>query len=291
MNKIINGKAIALQLQDSIKTRLTPLAEKFGRVPHLVVIIVGEDPASQVYVRNKALACERVGFKNTTLRLSEDIEEATLLNQIRKLNEDECVDGILVQLPLPKHLNETKVIDTIAHSKDVDGFHPQNTASLWQKRPNCNYVAPCTPKGVMHLLRESNVELAGKSAVVLGRSQIVGLPMAKLLLDANATVTICHSRTKNLAFYTRQADIVVVAIGLAKYLKGDMIKEGATVIDVGMDRDPETNALCGDVDFDEALDKVSLITPVPGGVGPMTIACLLENTLDCYLNKMNAQSE
>ncbi len=278
----MNGKQLALQMQEDIKQKVLSLKEKYNKVPHLVVIIVGEDPASQTYVKNKALACERVGFKNTTIRLSETTSEAELLKRIQELNDDEDVNGILVQLPLPKHINEAKVIDTISNKKDVDGFHPLNTAALWQKLRGDKLILPCTPKGIIHLLSHYNVKIEGVKAVVIGRSQIVGLPMAKLLLDANATVSLCHSRTPNLAEYTLGADIVVVAIGVAKFLKADMIKEGAVIIDVGMDRDPETAKLCGDVDFDEVSQKASLITPVPGGVGPMTIACLMENTLECF---------
>ena len=256
---------------------------KYGRVPHLVVILVGEDPASQVYVRNKAKACEVVGMKSTLMLLPAETSEAELLERIAALNADEGVDGILVQLPLPGHISEPKVVEAISHEKDVDGFHPLNTATLWQKRPNSSCIVPCTPAGIIRLLEEGNVEIAGRRAVVIGRSQIVGLPVSKLLLDRNATVTICHSRTANLPEITRQADILIVAIGKAKFVTGDMVKDGVAVIDVGMDRDPETGKLCGDVDFDSVAPKASVITPVPGGVGPMTIACLMQNTIDCFL--------
>ncbi|MDE5797344.1 MAG: bifunctional methylenetetrahydrofolate dehydrogenase/methenyltetrahydrofolate cyclohydrolase, partial [Muribaculaceae bacterium] len=248
----------------------------------LVVILVGEDPGSVSYVTGKARDCEEVGFKNTTLRYPDTISEEELLDVVRQLNTDDDVDGVLVQLPLPKHISEAKVIETIAKEKDVDGFHPLNVAALWQKQP-C--LLPCTPKGIIRMLDEAGVEIEGKNAVVIGRSNIVGLPVSKLLLDRNATVTITHSRTRNLGDVTSKADILVVAIGRPKFVTADMVGEGAAVIDVGVNRDPETGKLCGDVDYEACKDKASVITPVPGGVGPMTRACLMENTLECYLNK------
>jgi methylenetetrahydrofolate dehydrogenase (NADP+)/methenyltetrahydrofolate cyclohydrolase len=249
----------------------------------LVVILVGEDPASQVYVRNKGRACEAVGFRSTTLVLPADTPEEALLAKIRELNADDAVDGILVQMPLPAQIDEKKVIRTISIEKDVDGFHPLNVAALWQRMP-C--TVPCTPKGIMKLLAAAGVDPKGKRAVVIGRSNIVGLPVAKLLLDANATVTLCHSRTVNLAEVTRPAEILVVATGRAKMITGDMVSEGAVVIDVGMNTD-EQGKLCGDVDFATVAPKASFITPVPGGVGPMTIACLMENTLECFLRRLS----
>ena len=279
---IISGKELAARLKAEMAEQVATFPEKYGRVPHLVVILVGEDPGSKTYVRNKEKACEVVGFRHTTFRLPEETTEEEVLGRIAELNEDDSVDGILVQLPLPKHISEVKVIEAISQAKDVDGFHPLNTAALWQKRPNTSCVVPCTPMGVMHLLDAAGVEISGKNAVVLGRSQIVGLPVSKLLLDRNATVTICHSRTKNLAEVTRQADILVVAIGRAKFVNGDMVKEGAAVIDVGMDLD-ENGKLCGDVDFESVEPKAAVITPVPGGVGPMTICCLMSNTIQCFL--------
>ena len=232
------------------------------------MILVGEDPGSVSYVTGKAKACESV-----------DITEEELLSLIRDLNADPEVDGILVQLPLPRHISEAKVIETISREKDVDGFHPLNVAALWQKQP-C--VLPCTPKGIIKMLKEAGVSLAGKRAVVIGRSNIVGLPVAKLLLDENATVTIAHSRTQNLAELTRSAEILVVAIGRPKFVTADMVGDGAVVIDVGVNRDPETGKLCGDVDYAAVEPKASVITPVPGGVGPMTITCLMENTVECF---------
>ena len=285
MAKIISGKDLAASLKAEMAAKVAEYPEKYGRAPKLAVILVGDDPASQTYVRNKAKACETVGITNMTVRMPAETTEEELLSTIDSLNRDDSVDGILVQLPVPKHIREVKVIEAIAHEKDVDGFHPLNTAALWQKRPNSSCVIPCTPEGIIKLLESAGCEIAGKNAVVIGRSQIVGLPVAKLLLDRNATVTICHSRTAGLAEITRRADILVVAIGRAKFVTGDMVKEGAAVIDVGMDRD-ENGALCGDVDFASVEPKASAITPVPGGVGPMTICCLMENTIKCFLNKV-----
>ena len=236
----------------------------YGRVPHLVVILVGEDPGSVSYVKGKAKASAEVGIRNTTIRKPDTISEQELLELIAQLNADDEVDGILVQLPLPKHIDEDKVIAAIDKAKDVDGFHPLNVAALWQKQP-C--TLPCTPKGIIKMLN------------------IVGLPVSKLLLDENATVTITHSRTRNLAEVTRQAEILVVAIGRPKFVTADMVADGAVVIDVGVNRDPETGKLCGDVDFAAIEPKASVITPVPGGVGPMTICCLMENTIECFLRR------
>lgn len=256
--------------------------EKYGRVPHLVVILVGEDPASQSYVKGKGKACEVVGIKNTTILRPATVSEEELLGLIAELNADSSVDGILVQLPLPKHISEDKVIAAISKEKDVDGFHPLNVAALWQKQP-CTVA--CTPKGIIKLLKEAGVEIAGKRAVVIGRSNIVGLPVSKLLLDENATVTVCHSRTKDLAKVCREAEILVVAIGKARFVTADMVAPGAVVIDVGVNRDPETGKLVGDVDYDAVEPLASVITPVPGGVGPMTICCLMENTIECFLKR------
>ena len=280
---IISGKDLALSLKQEMAQEVATFPEKYGRVPHLVVILVGEDPGSVSYVTGKAKASAEVGVKNTTIRKSEDISEEELLDIIDELNEDDGVDGILVQLPLPKHIDSDKVIAAIKAEKDVDGFHPTNVANLWLKKP-C--VLPCTPKGIIKLWKRAEVEIAGKEVVVVGRSNIVGLPVSKLLLNENATVTIAHSRTKNLGEVTRRADILVVAIGRPKFVTADMVKQGAVVIDVGVNRDPETKKLCGDVDFAAIEPKASAITPVPGGVGPMTITCLMENTIECFLRKM-----
>ena len=280
---IISGKDLAAEIKRDIAADVVRYKEQYGREPHLVVILVGEDPASVSYVTGKAKDSEEVGFKNTTIRRPETVSEQEVLDLIAELNEDKTVDGILVQLPLPKHISEEKVIAAISKEKDVDGFHPLNVAALWQKQ-KC--ILPCTPKGVIKLLDKAGVEIAGKKAVVIGRSNIVGLPVSKLLLDRNATVTMCHSRTKNLAEVTREADILVVAIGRPKFVTADMVGEGAAVIDVGVNRDPETGKLCGDVDFAACAGKASVITPVPGGCGPMTRACLMENTIECYLNQV-----
>lgn len=255
---------------------------KYGRVPHLAVILVGDDPGSVSYVTGKAKASAEVGIRNTTLRKPAETTEAELLEIIARLNADAEVDGILVQLPLPKHINEERVIAAIDKTKDVDGFHPLNVAALWQKQP-C--TLPCTPKGIIKMLKAAGVEIAGREAVVVGRSNIVGLPVAKLLLDENATVTVAHSRTRDLGAVTRRAEILVVAIGRPKFVTADMVSEGAVVIDVGVNRDPATGKLCGDVDYAAIEPKASVITPVPGGVGPMTICCLMENTIECFLNK------
>ena len=283
MAYIINGKELALSLKQEMAADVATFTEKYGRIPHLVVILVGEDPGSVSYVTGKAKASAEVGIKNTTIRREATITEEELLGIIDELHADDEVDGILVQLPLPKHIDSDKVIAAISAEKDVDGFHPMNVANLWLKQP-C--TLPCTPKGIIKLLKRANVEIAGKDVVVIGRSNIVGLPVSKLLLNENATVTIAHSRTKDLKEVTRRADILVVAIGRPKFVTADMVKPGAVVIDVGVNRDPETNKLCGDVDFAAIEPIASAITPVPGGVGPMTITCLMENTIECFLKKM-----
>ena len=280
---IISGKELSAKLKAEMAVEVAELTAQNGRAPHLVVILVGEDPGSVSYVTGKAKASAEVGIKNTTIRRPETISEEELLGIIADLNADDAVDGILVQLPLPKHIDSDKVIAAISAEKDVDGFHPMNVANLWLKQP-C--TLPCTPKGIIKLLKRANVEIAGKDVVVVGRSNIVGLPVSKLLLNENATVTIAHSRTKELKEVTRRADILVVAIGRPKFVTADMVKPGAVVIDVGVNRDPETNKLCGDVDFAAIEPIASAITPVPGGVGPMTITCLMENTIECFLRKM-----
>ena len=283
---IISGKELSAKLKAEMAERVATFPAEYGRVPHLVVILVGEDPGSVSYVKGKAKASAEVGIRNTTIRRPDTITEDELLGMIAELNADDGVDGILVQLPLPKHIDEDKIIAAIDKSKDVDGFHPLNVAALWQKQP-C--TLPCTPKGIIKMLKSAGVEISGRETVVIGRSNIVGLPVSKLLLDENATVTIAHSRTKNLGEVTRRADILVVAIGRPKFVKADMVKEGAVVIDVGVNRDPDTGKLCGDVDFAAIEPKASVITPVPGGVGPMTICCLMENTIECFLRRIKHQ--
>ena len=280
---IISGKDLSAKMKADMAAEVAELEKKYGRAPHLAVLLVGEDAGSVSYVTGKAKACDAVGIRNTTIRRPAAATEEEILQVIETLNDDEGVDGILVQLPLPEHIDEDRVIAAIRKEKDVDGFHPLNVAALWMKQP-CSL--PCTPKGIIKLLKASGVELQGKRAVVVGRSNIVGLPVAKLLLDENATVTVTHSRTRNLGEGTRNAEILVVAIGRPKFITGDMVSEGTVVIDVGVNRDPGTGKLCGDVDFAAVEPKASLITPVPGGVGPMTIACLMENTIECFLRKM-----
>lgn len=285
---ILDGKALAARLKAEMAEQMPQLEKEYGRVPALAVIIVGENPASQTYVRNKVKACEVTGIRSIMISLPEDITEAALLEEIDKLNNDDSVDGILVQLPVPKHIDEDKVINAISVEKDVDGFHPQNVARLWLNEP-C--TLPCTPKGIMHLIEETGIQISGKKAVVVGRSNIVGKPIAKLLLDANATVTIAHSRTQDLASVCREADILVAAVGRPEMVTGDMVKPGAVVIDVGINRisvdTPEgpKNKLVGDVDFASAEKVASWITPVPGGVGPMTICELMGNTIECFTRR------
>jgi len=275
---ILSGKDLASRLKENMRAYVKDLEAVVGSTPHLAVIIVGNNPASQSYVKGKSKACEEVGIRNTTIRLPEDVSEQELLLTIDELNTNPDVHGILVQLPLPGHIDEHRVMNCIAPKKDVDGFHPVNVDALYTCKSSG--IIPCTPKGIIHLLKDANVDIAGKNAVVIGRSNIVGLPVAKLLLDNNATVTICHSKTQNLKDITSKADILIVAIGKAKFVTEDMVKPGAVVIDVGVNR--VDGKLVGDVDFDNVKDKASYITPVPGGVGPMTITCLLENTIYCF---------
>ena len=280
--QIISGKELAAKLKSEMATETATFEQRFGRVPKLVVILVGNDAGSVSYVAGKAKACAEVGILNETIRYEDSVQQSELLQKIAELNADEKTDGILVQLPLPKHIDEKTVIAAIEQKKDVDGFHPLNTAALWNKT-DC--ILPCTPKGIIKLLKSENIEIKGKKAVVIGRSAIVGLPVSKLLLDENATVTIAHSRTENLAQTASDADILIVAIGKPKFVTAEMVKNGAVVIDVGVNRDTETGKLCGDVDFENVAEKTSFITKVPGGVGPMTICCLIENTIECFLKK------
>lgn len=272
--QLIDGKKIAAETRAEIAAAVAE-QKAAGVTPGLAVIIVGENPASQVYVRNKHKACGEVGMYSEVIEMPGDTKEETLLAKIAELNEDAKIDGILVQLPLPKHIDEEKVINAIRPDKDVDAFHPVNTGKIMIGNPD---FLPCTPAGVMVMLEKTGIDITGKNCVVVGRSNIVGKPMAMLLLGANGTVTVCHSKTKDLASVTREADILVVAIGRADFIKGDMVKEGAVVIDVGMNR-REDGRLTGDVDFASASERASFITPVPGGVGPMTITMLLRNTL------------
>ena len=271
---IIDGKAVSKKVKEDVKAECEQLKAK-GITPGLAVIIVGDDPASQVYVHNKEVACEACGFYSVKYALPAETTQDELNALVDKLNKYDKINGILCQLPLPSHLDDKEVINRIDPLKDVDAFHPVNVGAIMIG--DYNYL-PCTPAGVMELIHSTGVDVSGKKAVVMGRSNIVGKPMAMLLLHENATVEITHSRTRNLADITKEADILVAAIGKAKFVKADMVKDGAVVIDVGMNRD-ENGKLCGDVDFEDVKDKCSFITPVPGGVGPMTIAMLMKNTL------------
>lgn len=279
---LIDGKALAAKMQAELKVKVDKLKEA-DNVPGLAVILVGEDPASQIYVRNKARQATAIGLNSSVVRLPETVSEQELLDLIEQYNQSEQWHGILVQLPLPEHISEEKVLLAIDPEKDVDGFHPMNMGRLWSGNP---LMIPSTPAGIMEMFREYDVELSGKRAVVIGRSNIVGKPMAQLLMMADATVTIAHSKTENLRELTKEADILVVAIGRDRMIKAEDVKEGAVVIDVGMNRD-EDGKLHGDVDFDEVKDVASLITPVPGGVGPMTITMLMEQTVRAASRKMN----
>ncbi len=271
---IIDGKAVSKKVKEDVKAECEQLKAK-GITPGLAVIIVGDDPASQVYVHNKEVACEACGFYSVKYALPAETTQDELNALVDKLNKDDKINGILCQLPLPSHLDDKEVINRIDPLKDVDAFHPVNVGAIMIG--DYNYL-PCTPAGVMELIHSTGIDVSGKKAVVIGRSNIVGKPMAMLLLHENATVEITHSRTQNLADITKEADILVVAIGKAKFVKADMVKDGAVVIDVGMNRD-ENGKLCGDVDFEDVKNRCSFITPVPGGVGPMTIAMLMKNTL------------
>lgn len=275
MAQIISGKAVSASVREELKKETAALIESSGIYPGLAVILVGNDPASQVYVRNKQLACEELGFHPFEYKLGENTTQEQLLDLINVLNKDPKVHGILVQLPLPDHLDEQSVLYSIDPAKDVDAFHPMNVGRIMIGSYS---FLPCTPAGVMELLDASGIEIAGKNCVVVGRSNIVGKPMSMLLLQRSGTVTICHSKTKNLKEVCAEADILVVAIGKPKFITADMVKKGAVVIDVGINRD-ENNKLCGDVDYESVEPKAGYITPVPGGVGPMTITMLMKNTL------------
>lgn len=279
--KIIDGKLVAFETRKEIKTQVEQAEKKIGKQIGLAVVLVGDDSASQVYVRNKIGACAEVGIKSTLCKLSAGSTFEEVKNTIERLNRDDTVNGILLQLPLPKQLDESALLDVIDYRKDVDGCHFIQKGRLWTGRDS---LIACTPYGVMRLLEFYGIGVQGKNAVVIGRSNLVGKPLAQLLLDKNATVTICHSKTRDMSEITKRADIVCVAVGKAKFLKADMVKEGAVVVDIGMDRD-EKGKLCGDVDFDSVAPKCSFITPVPGGVGPMTVTMLLANTVKAFLQQ------
>ena len=283
MTQIIDGKALAAKLQGLLAEKTAKLKEETGLVPGLVVILVGDNPASQVYVRNKERSALAAGFRSEVVRVPETITQEELLDLIAKYNRDPAWHGILVQLPLPKHIDEEAVLLAIDPEKDVDGFHPLNMGRLWSGHP---VMIPSTPAGIMEMFHEYGIDLEGKNAVVIGRSNIVGKPMAQLLLAKNATVTLTHSRTHNLAKVAAKADILVVAIGRAKFVTPDFVKPGAVVIDVGMNRD-ENGKLCGDVDYEAVAPLASHITPVPGGVGPMTITMLMEQTYQAALRTLD----
>ena len=273
----MDGKALSLSLEAELKLKVDALREKNARIPKLVVVLVGDNPASQTYVKNKAKACERVGFLSEIIELDGSISQEIVLSTIDHLNRDETVDGILVQLPVPKHLDAKAIVHALNPNKDVDGLHPLNVAKLYENEKG---FVPCTPKGIMRLLKEYQINVVGKHCVVLGRSNLVGRPVAQLLLNENATVTICHSKTQNLSEFTKQADIIVVAIGRANFLTSKDVNHVECIIDVGINR--VDGKLVGDVAYDELVDKVDAMTPGPGGVGPMTIGMLLENTLEAY---------
>lgn len=278
---IISGKEISVKIKDQLKEEVSKIKETYPRLPKLVVILVGDNQASQTYVRNKERGCQYIGIESEILRHDASFSEIELLQEINDLNNDDTVDGILVQLPLPQHINEEKVLDAIVPSKDVDGFHPENVAKLFLGQHS---LVPCTPKGMMVLLEEINYDLAGKEVVIVGRSNIVGKPVALLCLQKNATVTIAHSQTKDLKAVCSRADVLIAAIGKPKFFNHEYVKDGAVVLDVGINRD-ENNKLCGDVDFDDVKDKVSAITPVPGGIGPMTITMLMKNTIEAFYHR------
>lgn len=281
MGQIISGKELSKVVRAEVKVEVEALKAKYGAVPHLAVILVGEDPASQSYVRAKERACTRAGMKSTVILKDNSITEEELLGMIDELNKDKDVHGILVQLPVPKHIDENKVIDAIDFTKDVDGFHPLNIAYMHMGR---KAILPATPRGIITMLKSIDVDLKGKDAIVIGRSNIVGKPAAMLLMKENVTVQIAHSRTQDLKGKCLRADIIVAAVGRPNTVTADMVKEGAIIIDVGVNR--VDGKLVGDVDFDAIKDKASFITPVPGGVGPMTIASLLQNTIECFKGLM-----
>ena len=279
---LIDGKKIAAELREELKKKVTELKSKYNTVPGLTVILVGEDPPSKIYVKNKEKFAKEIGMNSEVLRYPADLEEKVLLNKIKELNKNEKVSGILVQLPLPKHIDKRKVIETIDHGKDVDGFHPMNVGNL---SSGYDSSIPCTPLGCSLLLKKVEKNLSGKHAVVIGRSNLNGKPMTQLLLKENCTVTITHSRTKDLKAECLRADIIIAAVGIPELVKGDWIKKGAIVIDVGINKTDK--GIVGDVAFDEVSKVAGAITPVPGGVGPMTIACLLKNTIECF-TKLNS---
>lgn len=282
--KLLKGKKTARELEELLKIRVAEMTKKYGRCPKLVVLLVGDNPASMSYVKSKEKACQRVGIDGFTLRLDKSIRQDSLLRIIKELNKDDKVDGFIVQLPLPKHIDENKILNAIDARKDVDGLSLINAGKVMNRQKG---FVPATPQGVMMLLNYYNINPQGMHAVVVGRSNIVGAPMAKLLLNANATVTLCHRYTKDLSHFTKQADLIVSATGIVKLITKEMVKDGAIIIDVGINR--VDGKIVGDVDFDNVKEKASYITPVPGGVGPMTISALIHNTLDAYIDRMESK--
>ncbi|GIN19952.1 MAG TPA: bifunctional methylenetetrahydrofolate dehydrogenase/methenyltetrahydrofolate cyclohydrolase FolD [Bacillus bacterium] len=284
--ELIDGKKISQEIRKGLEKEVAELTAK-GMKPGLAVILVGDNPASRTYVTSKQKSCRAIGMESVLIEYPADVSENELLNKIRELNADDSIHGILVQLPIPPHISETKVIETISPEKDVDGFHPINIGKMMTGQDT---FLPCTPFGVMEMLKYIGITSEGKHAVIIGRSNIVGKPMGQLLLNENATVTYCHSKTRDLKSFTKQADILVAAVGRAKMVKAEHIKQGAVVIDVGMNKD-ENGKLCGDVDFEDVKDKASYVTPVPGGVGPMTITMLLYNTVKSAQNRLNNRND
>ena len=282
MTTVIDGKILSTQIRENLKVDVINIKEKYSEVPHLVVVLIGDDPASESYVKAKTIACKQVGIKSTLIKLPSEISESNLLKEIDLLNNDENVHGILIQLPLPKHISQDTVIDFLNVSKDVDGLTPTNISRLHTLRYS---ILPCTPKGIITMLKSEGITIQGKHAVVIGRSNLVGKPISQLMLKENASVTICHRYTENLKDITVHADILISAVGKAKFVTKDMVKKDAVCIDVGLSR--ENGKLYGDFDFPNMLDHVSHITKAPGGVGPMTITSLLENTIECFLNQKN----
>ena len=289
MEKIIDGKIISAEIREKVKIFGDELKDLSGKTPGLAVVLVGENPASRVYVKNKIEKTKEVGFNSIEHKLDQNVSEKKLLELVEKLNKDESIQGILVQLPLPDHIDSDKVLDSIKPEKDVDGFHAENVGKLWS---GLNSLVPCTPLGCSILVKKISNDLSGKHAVIIGRSNIVGKPMAALLLSMNATVTICHSKTKDLAAVCKEADILVAAVGIPEMVKSSWVKDGAIVIDVGINRIErnDKNLLVGDVDFEDCYEVCKMITPVPGGVGPMTIACLLLNTLLTSYSQFNQKT-
>ena len=285
MENSFDGKKLAEEVKNSLRERMEELRSTCGRVPCLSVLLVGDDYGSQRYVASCEKNAALVGLDCRVVRMPQDSTEEQVMSQLRELNDDKHVDGILIQMPLPDHISQAKILATLSPAKDVDGVTDTNVAQLWKNKRNdySRFSVPCTPRSVMRILEAAGIEPDGKNAVVVGRSNIVGLPVAKLLMNANATVTVAHSHTRDLPAVLRRADIIVAAIGQAKFITADMVSEGAVVIDVGINSDLATGKMCGDVDFDHVAPKCRMITPVPGGVGPLTICSLMENTIDCFV--------